>query len=287
MSGEEKQPAVFLIDGIAYQALEEPELDWLAPYGRVFTVWDRQFSGNLCFGVEGPYGRLFIKYAGARTVNYRGKPRSAILQLQDAMPLYQKNHPALTRLLTHGPAGEGYAAVFSWRNALPLGDGRHHQTMANRVRRLPLASSLKMLDMVFDLHAQFAMDGIIASDFHDGNVLIDFERGEALVCDVDLYRRKPAYNDRGRMRGSSRFMAPEEYELNASLDETTTEYNMAALAFAFFSENDDRSRKSWLGPHILWDVANQAVSERKADRYPSMRSFLDAWREAVGRCSLS
>lgn len=281
----EQEGGVYLIDGIPYTALEEPDLHWLRPYGTVFQVFDRQFSGNLCFGVEGSYGRLFVKYAGAHTVNYRGKPDNAVLTLKNAMPLYDRSHPALTRLLAHGPAGDGYAAIFAWRDALPLRSA-HGPDAGDRVRRLPLEKSLRMLDSVFDLHAELALDGIVAVDFYDGNVLIDFERNEAVVCDIDLYRRKPAFNDRGRMWGSSRFMAPEEYQLDASLDETTTEYNMAALAFAFYGDNSDRSRGAWRAPYCLWDVARRAVSESKADRYPSLRAFLDAWREAVGRCKL-
>ena len=144
-----------------------------------------------------------------------------------------------------------------------------------------------MLDMVFDLHLNLAQDGIVAVDFYDGNVLIDFDRDEALVCDIDLYRRKPAFNDRGRMWGSSRFMAPEEYELGAALDETTTEYNMAALAFLLYGSNGKRERHAWNAPYCLWQVARRAVSESKSDRYPSMRAFLDAWREAVGKCPLA
>ena len=281
----DQEGSEFLIDGIPYAALEEPDLRWLQLYGTVFQVIDRQFSGNLCFGVEGPYGRLFVKYAGARTVNYRGKPENAVFSLQNAMPLYNCSHPALTRLLAHGPAGDGYAAIFAWRDALPMRSA-HGPNAGDRARRLPLEKSLRMLDSVFDLHAELALDGIVAVDFYDGNVLIDFERNEAVVCDIDLYRRKPAFNDRGRMRGSSRFMAPEEYELGAALDETTTEYNMAALAFAFYGSNDDRSRHAWNAPYCLWEVAHRAVSEKKADRYPSMRAFLDAWREAVGQCDL-
>ncbi len=281
----ERDGSVFLIDGIPYTALEEPDLHWLRPYGTVFQVMDRQFSGNLCFGVEGSYGRLFVKYAGARTLHYRGKPEQAILTLKNAMPLYDRPHPALTRLLAHGPAGDGYAAIFAWRDALPLRSS-FGPSAGDRARRLPLEKSLRMLDMVFDLHLNLAQDGIVAVDFYDGNVLIDFEQNEAIVCDIDLYRRKPAFNDRGRMWGSSRFMAPEEYQLDAALDETTTEYNMAALAFAFYGDNSDRSRHAWRAPYCLWEVAHRAVSESKSDRYPSLRAFLDAWREAVGQCGL-
>ena len=279
---KEREGTLFQIDGVPYRAIEEPDLHWLRPYGTVFQVLDRQFSGNLCFGVAGSYGRLFIKYAGARTLNDRGKPEDAIFTLQSAMPLYDRTHPALTRLLAHGPAGDGYAAIFKWRDALPL-HSASGPSAGDMVRRLTLEKSLRMLDMVFDLHGELCQDGLVAVDFHGGNVLIDFDRNEAVVCDIDLYRHKPAVNDRGRMWGSSHYMAPEEYELNAALDETTTEYNMAALAFAFFGGHENRGKSVWRAPECLWEVAHRAVSESKADRYPSMRAFLDAWREAVGK----
>ena len=273
------------VDGMAYHARREPDLRWLSAYGRVFSVWDQQSSGNLCFGVEGKFGKLFVKYAGADTVNYRGRPSDTVAALRAAMPLYEENdHPALTRLLAHGPAGEGYAAVFAWRDAPALRPAPGDESVRALVRRLPPARSLKMLDMVFDLHAYLAAEGIVAVDFWDGNVLIDFVRDEAIVCDIDLYRRKPAVNDRGRMWGSGRFMAPEEYQRGAALDECTTVYNMGALAFEFFGDNEDRSEKSWIGPPPLYAVARRATRESKADRFPSMRAYLDAWREAVGHC---
>lgn len=275
----------YQIDGVPYLALEEPDLRWLRPYGTVFRVMDRQYSGSLCFGVEGRFGRLFVKYAGAKTVNYRGKPQNAVAALKEAMPLYDREHPALTKLLAHGPAGDGYAAIFAWRDALPL-SAAHGPNAMSRMRRLPLEQSLRMLDSVFDLHLSLAEDGIVAVGFSDAHVLIDFDRGEAIVCDIDRYRFKPVYSELGRALGSSRFLAPEEYRLGAVLDETTTVYGMAALAFAVYSVRGNRSRQAWIAPGRLWEVARKAVSEDKADRHPSMRAFLDAWREAVGRCNL-
>lgn len=275
---------MYEVDGIVYQARREPDLGWLGTYGRVFSVWDQQSSGNLCFGVEGRYGKLFVKYAGADTVNGRIRPCEAVDTLRAAMPLYAIDHPALTRLLAHGPAGEGYAAVFAWRDAPAMRTVGNDQTVRALVRRLPPARSLKMLDMVFDLHAYLAAEGIVAVDFWDGNVLIDFVRDEAVVCDIDLYRRKPAVNDRGRMWGSGRFMAPEEYQKGTALDECTTVYNMGALAFEFFGDNQDRTEKAWIGPAPLYAVASRATRDAKAARYPSMRAYLDAWREAVGHC---
>lgn len=282
MELERQEPGTFQIDGIAYQAFEEPDLKWLRPYGRVFQAMDRQTSGNLCFGVEGKYGKLFIKYAGARTLYGSGRPEEAVLTLQNAMPLYQRSHPALVRLLAHGPAGNGYAAIFQWRDACVLLPTPPDPVTHDRLQRIQPARALKMLDMVYDLHAELAAEGYIAVDFYDGNLLIDFERDEAVVCDLDLYRKKPAVNDRGRMQGSSRFMAPEEYTLGAMLTESTNVYAMGALAFEFFGDNLNRKMDHWHGPRALFPVAQKATMENPYDRYPSLRAFLKAWREAVG-----
>ena len=286
MEGMRREPNVYSIDHVEYQAYQEPDLRWLKPYGTVFCVLDGHASGNLLFGVKGRYGKLFIKYAGAETIGSPALPADAIYTLAQAMHLYERDYPALTRLLAHGEAGDGYAAIFEWRDAWPLGYDGPDREMLDRIRRLPLHTTLTMLDGIFDLHARLALDGMIASGFHGGHALIDFGTYEAVICDISHYRQKPAYNDKGRLLGSSRFMAPEEYELNAVLDETTTAYNMAALAFAFFGSNDDRSRKAWAGPRPLFEAASRAVQEKKADRYPSMRAFLDAWRSAVGRCRI-
>ena len=286
MESERQEPLRCQIDGIPFEAWEEPDLRWIKTYGTVFRIWDRQQTGNLCFGVSGSYGKLFIKYAGARPVNYQGEPADAIYTLQEAVPLYERNHPALVRLCSHGPAGEGYAAIFEWREALPLNGRFKHDSVREHVQRLPLIHTLTMLEHIFDLHAVLAREGVIASNFHDGHVLIDFGKNEAVVCDINLYRRKPAFNDKGLMRGSPQFMAPEETELNAALDETTTLYNMGALAFAFFGSNNDRTVKKWIGPKPLFQVASRATKEKKIDRFPSMRAFQDAWREAVGWCRL-
>ena len=283
MTPYDDAPSTFLIDGIPYQAWTEPDLSWLSGYGRVFRVMDRQSAAHLLFGVEGRYGRLFIKYAGARTVNYRGKPTDAIFSLQSAMRLYRYDHPALLRPLAHGPAGGGYAAVFPWRGDGFLRSTPPDSTVRNRLRHLSLHRSLKMLDMVFDLHLMLASEGLIAGNFSDSSLLIDFERNEAVVWDIDQYRQKPAANDKGRLRGSSRFMAPEEYVLGAALDESTTVYDMGALAFAFFGDGEERTQAAWTGPLPLYAVAKRAVQESKADRFPSLRSFLNAWRQAVGQ----
>lgn len=269
------------IDGVAYEVRAEADLGWIRRYGFVTHVFDRQDSGNLCFCVEGPYGKLFIKYAGERTINYLGRPGDAAIMLEKAMPVYENRHPSLTELVAHGPAGRGYAAVFRWVDAQCLRPNPPDPAVYDRLRALPPLRSLNIIDGVYDLHLMLARKGLIAVDFYDGNVLIDFVNDRAIVCDIDLYRPAPAVNDRGRMQGSSRFLSPEEYQMGAALDECTNVYALGALAFEFFGSNLDRSREQWRGLPRLYAVASQATSAERRNRYPTVAAFVDAWRGAV------
>jgi hypothetical protein len=52
------------------------------------------------------------------------------------------------------------------------------------------------------------------------------------LVDLDGYR--PPYTlDRERQFGSSRFMAPEEWQRGATIDERTTVYTLGRAAFVF------------------------------------------------------
>lgn len=282
MAEDTRNFPLFQVDGITFQLRTWTELDWLRGYGTVFSVMDQLPSGNLCFGVDGPYGRLFIKYAGARTVRYGGKPEDAVQWLRHGAELYQRcAHPALIPMLAHGPAGEGYVTIFPWQDALPLRPMPPSDWVRTQVRKLPLVQSLRMLDGVYDLHAVLAAAGLIAVDFTDEHVLIDFTNQRALVCDIDQYKQKPAFNTRGRMPGSPRFLAPEEYVMGDALNEDTTVYKLGALAFEFFGDNFDRSADTWMGPPKLYDVAARAVFENRKKRHATVRDFLTAWRGAV------
>lgn len=275
-------PVICQVDGLSFSLRQPEDFSWLRQYGTVFQVMDQQPSGNLCFGVEGPYGKLFVKYAGACTMQYPGHPADAVRTLQRAMPLYERKHPALTDLLAHGPVGHGYAAVFAWQEGIPL-RGNQGQKNKSLLQGLSFWQILSMLDSVYDLHAHLADQGYVAVDFYDGNLILDVNAGRMVMCDVDLYRKKPAVNDRGRMFGSSRFMAPEEFEMGASLTEATTVFNLAALAFEIFGDNMDRRQQNWQGPPLLFDVAARAVQEKPRHRFATVQAFLNAWRDAVRR----
>ncbi len=105
------------IDSISFELKRDFDFNWLNKYGKVFYVFDQQDSGNVCFGVEKENKKLFIKYAGAPTVNYEGKYEDAILRMKNAIPIYENiHHPNLINLIRHFKQGEGYASIYEWVN---------------------------------------------------------------------------------------------------------------------------------------------------------------------------
>ena len=199
------------------------DFSFLARYGMPFCVFDQQQSGNIAFGMQSAqWGKLFVKFAGAPTVNARIAPAPAAEALCLAMPAYQAlyAHPALVKLLGCGTVAGGYAAVFRWAEGVSLYPGTrfspaerytHADSPLYQLSHQPLIVRLRMLDNVFDFHRYALSKGFMAVDFYDGSLLADFSTGRVTVCDIDLYRRMPCRNDRGRMPGSARFLSPEEY----------------------------------------------------------------------------
>lgn len=273
----------FTIDGVSYEARTEPDLRFLRPYGTVFQVFDRLLSGNLCFGVEGPYGRLFIKFAGAETVNFTGRPRDAAELLKNAMPLWETRHPALPRLLSHGPLVNGYAAVYEWLDAAQLTNSDPSDThVRQRLLHLPVTSRLSLIDPVFSLHEALAEKGYVAADFSSRNILIDFETARLWVCDIDSYVPCPFLNALGRMPGEIGYLAPEELTRGSTVSEDSTVYKLGRLALCFFSDDETLSEDRFSAPSSLFPVIKRALEEDRSLRYRTVHEFLTAWRAALG-----
>lgn len=255
------------------------DFSFLGRYGRPFCVFDGQTSGNISFGMQSEqYGKLLVKFAGAQTISSHYTPQDAIQALKRAAPLYDiLRHPALVSLAGQGEVAGGYALVFRWVE----GENLYQADVRQRLRHQPLIVKLQMLDRVFDFHLHCARKGFTAVDFYDGSLLCDFATGRITICDIDLYRPMPAFNDIGRMPGSARFLSPEEYELGAPLDSITMQYTMGALAFCILSRDGSRHADQWTAAPLLYEIAARATHPDRAQRYPSIGAFLTAWREGI------
>ncbi|MFF2483106.1 serine/threonine protein kinase [Paenibacillus sp. NPDC058071] len=282
----------FSLDSVTFELKEEADFHWLKELGRVIAVFDQQDSGNISFGVEKGGVKRFVKYAGARTVHYDGEPEAAVERLRNAMPVYEElKHPCLIELLDHFPVnGGGYTAVFEWFEGENLHPHWVYPPPAKytdpnspfyKYKNLPVEQRLASLDSIFRFHAFVEKQGFAAVDFYDGSLLYDFNRNETKICDIDYYCKLPFTNEMGRMWGSSRFMAPEEFELGAIIDSRTNVFRMGAIAFGLLGGELDRSAEKWDAGERQRSVARRAVEGRKQLRFSSVEAFYDAWLSAL------
>ena len=110
--------------------------------------------------------------------------------------------------------------------------------------QLPVDAKLTVFRDILNFFEYIASQNYVAIDFYDESIMYDFENGKTTICDIDFFRKQPCSNDMGRMWGSSRFQAPEEFQLGAVIDEITNVYTVGATAFALFGEYN-RTRDKW------------------------------------------
>jgi serine/threonine-protein kinase len=243
--------------------------------GAVFAVFERG-SGNAAYGVERDGQRYFVKTAGRVDAGHA----SRVALLRNAVELARSvAHPCLPTLHAVVAAVDGPVLVYEWLEGEVVGvpaEQRPDPVSAfQRFRALPAPALERCLDAVFDLHRVLAAAGWIASDFYDGSLLYDFATDAMRVIDLDHYHRGPFTNLIGRMVGSSRFMAPEEHERGATIDERTTVFTLGRTALVLLSDE-----QAVRGSPARLDVARRATGDDPADRYPSVAAFAAAWRAA-------
>jgi serine/threonine-protein kinase len=137
------------------------------------------------------------------------------------------------------------------------------------------------LDVIFDAHLAIAACGFIAVDFYDGCILYDFERARTYLCDLDEYRTGPFTNEAGRLPGSKRFMAPEEFQRGARIDQVTNVFTLGRTAFVLLGDGSPEVA-AWRGSPAMLAVALRATNLEREQRYPGIPEFVEDWRNAVG-----
>jgi len=264
------------VDGLPCRLAAPFDLSFLSCYGRVFRVFDDQDSGNLCFGAEKDGRKYFLKFAGAPTARYPGTPREAIARLGEAEAVYRDlRHPNLIPYLGATEAGGGYLLLFDWVEGACM--GKQYPESRALFMTLPMEERALVLDCVLDFLIEVHHRGYVAVDMYDGSLLYDFDAKKAWLCDVDFFRKKPFVNPMGRLWGSSRFMAPEEFTLGAPIDEVTNVFLAGAFAFALAGGETVRSQRLWRLSEGKYRAALQAVSPAREDRPQTLTAFRDLW----------
>ena len=257
-----------------------PAIEFLGACGEVFARFDleTQDSGNISYGVESAGRRFFVKTPGdlGFSTDWADHGGRADL-LRNAVAVARSlTHRALPALHHVVEAPDGPLLVYDWVEGLLLRVPAEERTRPGssfyRFVHLPRETILRALDVIYDVHHRLAERGWIACDFYDGCVIYDFDRGVAHLVDLDHYQRGPFVNEMGRMFGSTRFMAPEEFTRGARIDERTTVFTMGRAAAVLL----DRAGI----PDGVREVVERACREEPAERYPTMAAFREAWMRA-------
>ena len=245
----------------------------------VFAVFDAatQDSGNVSYGARVGADRFFVKTAGSPDDSrpfLRHGDRVALLR-NAARLARTVSDPALPALRNVVESVEGPLLVYDWVDGDLIGTAasRRSDPASAFARFLALEPNERAaaLDVVFRLHLRLAAHGWIASDFYDGSLIYDFERRRMHVVDLDSYREGPFANDMGRMFGSTRFMAPEELERGARIDERTTVFTMGRTVAQFLA----------LGSESIDHLVVRACDPDPRRRFESMSRFYEAWSMAA------
>jgi len=255
--------------------------------GNIFAVFDErtQDSGNVSYGVTAGDQRYFIKTAGSESSVHSLPIEERVALLRNAIRLNRSvTHRILPSLRNVIESGDGPILVYDWVDGELLGVAAEHRSDPAsayfRFRRLPVREVLNVLDAIIDLHDHLASNGWIAVDFYDGSIIYDFLTGTTHVVDLDSYHFGAFVNRVGRLFGSTRFMAPEEFQLGAEITERTNVFMLGRAVFELLSEGVDGAFR---GPPELLALAQHACCLAPDDRFASVRQFSAAW--AVARSS--
>ncbi|WP_143235353.1 serine/threonine protein kinase [Paractinoplanes atraurantiacus] len=233
----------------------------------------------MSYGVEWDGERHFVKTAGRaedpeqRWVLLRNAARIGATYRHEALP-------ALREVIEspHGPV-----LIYDWADGELLGvprDRRDDPASAfHRFRHLPPERIAAALDSVVEVHDLLGRAGEVAGDFYDGCLIYDFGTHRMSVVDLDHYRPGPYVNEMGRMFGSTRFMAPEEFVKGETIDQRTSVFTLGRAVLVLLGDGTTH-REAFRGPAALWEVAIRACQPLPADRQPDLASFAADWREA-------
>ncbi|MDN5764757.1 MAG: hypothetical protein L0H96_02390 [Humibacillus sp.] len=246
-----------------------------------------QDSGNASWLVESQGRRLFVKTAGTSRppapgarVPYLDHPARVRL-LRNTIDLARScDHHALPTLMNviESPAGPAlvYEAVPGELVGVPSGRRSDPTSPYRRFAQLPASVLLGLFDTLIDLHVALAAAGWVAGDLYDGCLIVDFRAPDLRVIDLDSYRQGTTTNTMGRMFGSTRFMAPEEFELGAQLDERTTVFTLGRIVWHFATRFTE-TRAEFCGPDGVAKAVAQACQTAPTDRPAGVADFAASW----------
>ncbi|MDX6321229.1 MAG: hypothetical protein QOF52_1087 [Propionibacteriaceae bacterium] len=240
--------------------------------------------------VRTDHGDLFVKTAGTPDSPPACAPApyfshsDRIRLLRNAVDLARScEHPRLARLRNVIESPLGPVLVYDRAPGEVVGTTRSGRADPHsgyqRLAHLPAHQLLAERGRGGDRSGRRRHAGWVAGDLYDSCLILDFTAGRLTVIDLDSYHRGSIINTMGRMFGSTRFMAPEEFELGAIIDQRTTVYTLARLAWHFGTRLTEQAEQ-FCGPDPVRAALEQALQVEPGERFATVGEFAAAWQAA-------
>jgi len=244
-----------------------------------FEEYLHQDSGNTCVSFRTPQGPRWVKL-----LNLEQTP---IADLQAVIDFYNGLHsPLIPRNWRLVRLEDGTLMEHDWVPGQvlrsPDEDRDAPGSTYQRFLRLALVKRLAVYAAILRLFVEIEAQGVIVEDFYDGCILYDFESGHAHVIDLDHIHPGPYRLEKDRQFGSSRFMAPEEFQRGAWIDWRTNVYTLGATGFVLLNGNR-RQWEAWPLSEASYAVLAKAVSVDPGDRQGSIGELHQQWQTALQR----
>ena len=255
----------------------------LAEVGRIFAVFDArtQDSGNVSYGVEAGGRRWFVKTAGDPAASAFLPHPARVALLDNAARLARSfAHPALPTLRGIAGSAWGPMLVRDWADGelvhAPAERRGDPASAFQRFRALPPPELAAAIGVILEVHVGLCARGWVACDFYDGALVYDFAARRLSLIDLDSYHAGPFVNDMGRMFGSQRFMAPEEFERGAVIDERTTVFTLGRTMSVMLGDGA-LGRAAFRGTDAQHAAMLAACRPDPAARWQTVAELTRAW----------
>jgi serine/threonine-protein kinase len=179
-------------------------------------------------------------------------------------------HPAIVPLRRVVRCRDGVLHLYDRVSGENLGS----QASRKRILTVPLHRRLDALDAIAGALAAIVAAGFVVVDWHEGNMLYDFQTHRVWLFDWELCRPGASFVlEMDENYGTSRLMAPEEFVRGSVIDERTLVLNVGRYMLLTVPELAEATA----------DVLAMATHPDRRKRYPSVAELRTAFRQASGR----
>lgn len=264
--------------------IDVPLTEFLPTVGRVVRRFgDRLDSRTTIVGIETDAGRYVVKHAA---------DEESVGWLESAIRFHAAvSHPSIPPVVHDITTPDGLAIVQRWAPGEVLVDGFDPSVSDRddpgspyqRFLGLPVFEVADAVRQLIHAHVAVTGAGFVAVDLYDGCLIYDFDRRELSLIDLDMYRPGPFVLDTDRQYGSDAYMAPEEWQRGATIDERTTVFTLGRFALVLLGcdQYGPPDRAAFRGSDRLFDIAVRACASNPAERLRSVTELCRAWTAGI------